>query len=81
MLLMAFQTSEGPETHIITKLESNPNLREGGVYWPPPPNQGGSTGEGGSTVCLSPDPELQLWRSGLQISEETQIIIIYEHGY
>ena len=55
MLLMAFQTSEGPERHIITKLESNPNLREGGVYWPPPPNQGGVYWGGGSTVCLSPD--------------------------
>ena len=29
-LPITFWISEGPETHIITKLESNPNLREGG---------------------------------------------------
>ena len=48
MLLMAFQTSEGPETHIITKLESNPNLREGGgLLATSTKSRGGLLGRGG----------------------------------
>ena len=52
MLLMAFQTSEGPETHIITKLESNPNLREGGSTGHLHQIKGGSTGEGGGLLSV-----------------------------
>ena len=52
MLLMAFQTSEGPETHIITKLESNPNLREGGSTGHLHQIKGGLLGRGPGVYCL-----------------------------
>ena len=55
-LPITFWISEGPETHIITKLESNPNLIEGGLLATSTKSRGGGLlGRGGSVVCLSPD--------------------------